>query len=234
MIQNIRKHITTIIVVILLMGITFYMGSLTTEVRLLRQNLNPSRNADLEGPPEPEQLTGPIKPVSEDEHIRGDKNATIALIEYSDFECPFCQSFHITAQEVLNSYAGQVMWVYRHFPLESIHPNARPAAMASECVANLGGNDAFWAYTDILLNGSTTLTEDGLITAASQLGLDITSCLQNEETNHLVDEDLDSGVAAGIQGTPGNVVLNVESGETQFVPGALPLEQLSQAIDSLL
>ena len=90
-----------------------------------------------------------VKPVSENEHIRGDKNAKISLIEYSDYECPYCKRFHDTPKQVLEEYEGKVNWVYRHFPL-GFHATATPKAIASECVAELGGNDKFWEFSDIL------------------------------------------------------------------------------------
>lgn len=84
----------------------------------------------------------------EREHIRGSKeNAEFAIIEYSDFQCPFCHRVHPTYQQIMDTYGDKVVWVYRHFPL-SFHPDAMPFAVGSECVANLGGNDAFWAFTD--------------------------------------------------------------------------------------
>lgn len=84
------------------------------------------------------------------DHIRGDANAPIKIIEYSDYECPFCSRVHPTIQSLLSTNSD-VAWIYRHLPLEQIHPMARPLAEASECAAELGGNDAFWAFTDALL-----------------------------------------------------------------------------------
>ena len=90
-------------------------------------------------------------PISGDDHIFGNKNADVIIVEYSDFECPFCQQFHPTLKQIVADYDGQVAWAYRHLPLESLgHVNAKPAAEASECVAELGGNDAFWQYTNLL------------------------------------------------------------------------------------
>jgi len=86
--------------------------------------------------------------VSESDHINGSLDAELFLIEYSDYQCPYCQSFHQTAKDAIESYEGRVAWVYRHFPLDSIHPDARPAAIASECIAKLGGEEAFWQFTN--------------------------------------------------------------------------------------
>ena len=91
--------------------------------------------------------------LAEDEHIRGNADAPIKLVEYSDFECPFCGRFHSEAEALIDQSNGQVAWVYRHLPLVSLHPNARELAEVSECVAEIAGNDAFWEYTDIVFSG---------------------------------------------------------------------------------
>lgn len=85
------------------------------------------------------------------DHILGDRNAPIAIIEYSDYQCPFCHAVHPTYKQIMKEYDGKVMWVYRHFPL-SFHPEAMPLAIASECVASLKGNDAFWAFSDKVMS----------------------------------------------------------------------------------
>lgn len=87
--------------------------------------------------------------VTAEDNYRGASDARIVLVEYSDYECPFCERFHPTAQQALDEYPDDVAWVFRHYPL-SFHPNAQKAAEAAECVYSLAGNDAFWAYTDRL------------------------------------------------------------------------------------
>lgn len=89
--------------------------------------------------------------VTDGDHVRGNKDAKVTLIEYSDYECPFCIRFHPTTLQLMEQYEGDLNWVYRHFPLEAIHPSARALAEASECVAQVAGNDAFWAFTDAVL-----------------------------------------------------------------------------------
>lgn len=89
-----------------------------------------------------------IPPVSDQDHVRGNRGAKVLLIEYSDFECPFCSNFHATAQQIIDEYGDDVAWIYRHYPLDQLHPNARPAAIASECVTEIGGDEAFWKFAD--------------------------------------------------------------------------------------
>lgn len=94
-----------------------------------------------------------VPKLKEQDHVRGNRNAQVLLIEYSDFQCPFCQRFHPTALQVLEEYGDDVAWVYRHFPLDQLHPQARSAALASECVTEIGGDEAFWEFTDKVLGG---------------------------------------------------------------------------------
>lgn len=90
-----------------------------------------------------------IDPVTEDDYIRGNQDATVKIVEYSDFDCPYCAQFHQTMKQIVNDYdASEVAWVYRHFPIPQLHPDAPRKARASECVADLGGEDAFWTFAD--------------------------------------------------------------------------------------
>lgn len=98
-----------------------------------------------------EQMQKFVKVDPANDHVAGSKNPKIYLVEYSDYQCPFCKNFHVTAQKLVDNYQ-ELAWVYRHLPLEQLHPNAMPAALASECVAELGGNDAFWKFTDAILS----------------------------------------------------------------------------------
>ena len=89
-----------------------------------------------------------MRPVSADEHILGNADARIVIVEYSDLECPFCKVFHNTMHEVVKTRAGEVAWVYRHYPIPQLHPKAFHEAEATECAWEQGGNEAFWKYTD--------------------------------------------------------------------------------------
>ncbi|MCA9366932.1 thioredoxin domain-containing protein [Candidatus Kaiserbacteria bacterium] len=91
--------------------------------------------------------TDAVRPVTAEDHIKGSLDAPIKIVEYSDFDCPFCTRAHETLVEIM-AENNDVAWVYRHFPLDSLHPNARTLATVSECVAKEGGNDAFWSFAD--------------------------------------------------------------------------------------
>ena len=93
--------------------------------------------------------------ITDQDHIRGNINAPITILEFSDLECPFCSRFHPTVLQVLKEYGDQVRWIYRHFPL-SIHPQAVPAALASECVAEQKGDEGFWQFVDTVFGQLST------------------------------------------------------------------------------
>ncbi len=113
--------------------------------------------------PAPQTVVGPsgqqitVEEITESDHILGNPDAPIKIIEYSDLDCPFCRTFHATMKQVMAIYGanGTVAWVYRHFPLVELHPNSPKLAEASECVADIGGNDAFWKFIDSIFTSQT-------------------------------------------------------------------------------
>jgi len=86
------------------------------------------------------------------DYVGGNKDAKFSLVEFSDIDCPFCKRFHPTAQKLVDTYKGQVNWVYRQFPLDQLHPNARMKAQGARCAGKLGGAEAFWKYLDNTAN----------------------------------------------------------------------------------
>jgi len=240
-----NQNIVQLVLMGLLIGAAFFIGFLWNKVQTM-EGTAAGANTVVNGqapnpglPPnqDPTQAAGDVTPVSADDHVRGNRDARIALIEYSDFDCPFCTRFHATAQQVVDEFGGDVMWVFRHFPLDTLHPNARKKAEATECVAKLGGNDAFWTFTDALMDPAGTVTVDQLGTLASQAGVDaaaFNNCLTSGETADAVNADFSSGQSAGVRGTPGNILLDTQSGETSLIPGALPFDSLKPEIDSML
>lgn len=92
-----------------------------------------------------------LDPVTDEDHIRGSKDAQVVIVEYSDFECPFCYRFRPVMEQVMKDYGDKVAWVYRNYPL-TIHEHAYIKAQAAECAAKIGGNDAFWKYGDALFD----------------------------------------------------------------------------------
>ena len=97
--------------------------------------------------------TVPVVPVGDGDYVRGSEDAQVTVIEYSDLQCPFCARHHGTMLQLMSQYEGEVNWVFRHFPLRSIHPQAQRWAEATECAGELGGGDAFWAMSDKIFEG---------------------------------------------------------------------------------
>lgn len=177
-----------------------------------------------------------IQPVTESDHIRGSKDAKVTIVEYSDYECPFCKRIHPTLKQIVEEFAGEVRWVYRHFPLTSIHSRAFAASVASECTARLGGNDAFWVFTDEVFSNQQKLGSSLYEEIVSDLGLSVgtfRSCIGNNEIAESVEKDYQNAIDSGGRGTPFVVVIN-EKGETFPFSGALPYQQVRSIIESAL
>ncbi len=189
-----------------------------------------------------QRLAVSLRPADPDrDHIFGDPGAPISLIEYSDFECPFCKRFHPTAEALIAAFPGKVNWVYRHFPLDFHNPAANREAEASECVAELAGNDAFWRYTSEVYKATPSngegVDEDGLAQLAKDQGVDtgrFTECLASRRHAKRVDDDFREGQAVGVTGTPGNFLRDNRSGRALARPGAVDLDRLKRDVTSLL
>lgn len=192
-----------------------------------------------EQPPEAAP-TEAIRPIDETDHIRGNPNAPIIVVEYSDYECPFCKNYHETMNRIMADYGstGQVAWVFRHFPLEQLHPNAPSIALASECVADIAGNEAFWKFTDLIFderetNALTNMTK--LPEYAAEAGADKTafeSCFSDGKFTDRVNEDFQDGVAAGVRGTPHSLIQ--VGGQQIVINGAQPYANVKQTIETIL
>lgn len=179
---------------------------------------------------------GNFRAISDSDHIRGDKKAPLTIVEYSDFDCPFCERFHPTMQKIVDEYKGKVKWVYRHFPLSSLHPNAQKAAEASECATELGSNDAFWKFADKILGESGQSTPDKLLTYAKDIGLNeskFKSCLDSGKYTQKVQDDYNDAAAAGGQGTPYSVLID-NKGNKSAINGAQPYESVKAMIEAKL
>lgn len=181
-------------------------------------------------------LEAKVLPVDQQDHVLGPKNPDVYLIEYSDYQCPFCTRFHDTVTELLKEYDGRVAWVYRHFPLDSLHPEARPAALASECIAEFGGEDAFWSFTDSTFAAGNNLNEALYKKLAKDLGIDdaaFSECLASNKYNDRIQRDLENVIDLGGQGTPFTVLLT-KDGQSLSFSGALPIDRVRTLVDRAL
>lgn len=181
-----------------------------------------------------------VKPVSDTEYIRGNADAAVTIIEYSDLECPYCKNFHNTMYEVMETYPNDVRWIFRHYPL-SFHANAQKEAEAAECVAEQGGAQAYWDFIDTIFDRTTAngtgFPLTGLAPLAGELGLnesEVQECIDSGKYEEKVQTDLAEGSAAGVSGTPTSFVLDSEGKVIETIPGALSFAQVDQIISSAL
>ena len=132
----------------------------------------------------------------------GPENAAVTIVEFSDYECPFCKRAHPTLNEVLKKFPNDVRLVYRHFPLDNIHPNARPAAEASLCADEQG---KFWPFHDLVFESTAKLTPETLRGVAEKASLDLAAydaCVKERRHRARVDADIADGREARVSGTP--------------------------------
>lgn len=174
-----------------------------------------------------------INGLRDGDWLRGNKDAGITVVEFSDIDCPFCSRFHDTMNQVMADYGGDVNWVYRHFPLPSLHPEASKKAEATECVGELAGNNTFWSFLDKLFAGDETLSN--IADIAASLGVDkakFQECLDSNKYASKVASQSQEAQKAGGRGTPYSVIL--AGGQKIPIPGALPYESIKASLDSLL
>ncbi|GEM_PF-2228747 len=193
------------------------------------------------------KVTTPPLPIdSQRDHIKGKIDAEFSLIEYSDFDCPFCRRFHPTAKRLIKDSGGNINWVYRHFPLVGHKPGAQQLAEAAECVAELGGNTAFWRFTDAIImqpkRGQKIMQENpGILPesvkkAARVARIDVNSladCLDSGRHAARVLSDENNALQMGLLGTPANVIVNNKTGVWFVRQGAASLEALKADIAKL-
>ena len=199
-------------------------------------------------------LNGPkieVTDIKSIDHIRGNKDAKVVLIEYSDTECPYCKVYHQTLKRIIDEYAkdNQVAWVYRHFPISygatPLHKKSAKEAEATECAAELGGSDMFWKYIDevyAVTGSNDSLELSKLPEIAVTVGLDkakFQTCLDSKKYADKVKASYDAALKAGAAGTPYTVIQY----KGEFIPlvndqgqglGALPYETMKQIVEQLL
>ncbi len=190
---------------------------------------------------DPSKALENLKVASRDDHIRGNLDAPIKIVEYSDPECPFCKRFHETMKQVMAEYGdtGKVAWVYRHFPLDQLHSKARKEAEALECAGAQGGNDTFWKYADRLYEitpSNNRLDPAELPKIAEFIGIDVKTfneCLSSGTYAKHVADDLANAIATGGRGTPWSIFVARDG--TKFpINGAQPYEAVKQLIETAL
>lgn len=228
--------VAIIIAGLMIAGAVYFGGGMSDK----RAGKNDAKIAKTQGNEETAQENN-VKPVSSADHIRGNPNAKVKLIEFSDPECPFCKRHHDTMNKIIEEYGknGQVAWIYRHFPLDLIHSKARKESEALECANEQGGNVKFWEYLNEIFavtpsNNGLNLNE--LPNIAREIGLDtekFNQCLNSGKYAKRVADDLADGTNSGASGTPYNIVI-AGNGKKFVINGALPYAKIKAVIDQAL
>ena len=191
----------------------------------------PTNNQVVDQPvvDEPAVPLADLPAISGNDYVKGGANAKVTLIEYSDFECPYCSKHYETMKKIAADYGDKIKVVFRHFPL-SFHPEAQKAAEASECAGEQG---KFWEMHDNIFDANLagTMSLAKWKEEAKGLGLDtkkFDDCLDSGKYAQKVADVMDAGAAAGVEGTPATFI----NGE--LVSGAVPYDQLKGMIDAQL
>jgi protein-disulfide isomerase len=177
----------------------------------------------------PTAVVGPVDVSADDDPAQGPEDASVTIIEFSDFQCPYCARFQSeTLPQILTDYGDRVRFVYRDFPLTGLHENALKAAEASECADEQG---AYWKYHDLLFQNQSALDDASLKNYAASLGLDTATfnqCLDSDKYMSEVQKDEQDGITAGVQGTPAFFINGMP------LSGAQPYAAFKAAIDAAL
>jgi protein-disulfide isomerase len=182
---------------------------------------------------------GPVRASVADAPVLGHADAPVTLVEFSDYQCPFCQRFFsVTFPALKRDYidTGKVRYIFRDYPLDQIHPQARKAAVAAHCAGDQG---RYWEMHDLLFQNQRALALPQLSEYVRKLGLDgatFDACLASDKHAARISKGLADGIAAGVQGTPGFVVAKTKPGDSvEGIPvrGAQPVEVFRQLIDQL-
>lgn len=195
-------------------------------------NKNINKEADInfqDSQDNPVVPANKLPQITGDDHIRGNFEAPVTLIEFSDFECPYCARFHVTLKDLLAEYGGRVRLVFKHYPLP-FHKNAQKAAEASECA---GEQSKFWEMHDLIFEAQAnqTMSVEKWQEEAEKLGLNTTQfkeCLDSGKYVDKIKADTILGNSLGVKGTPATFVGD------ELIGGAVPYESLKAIVESKL
>src|SRR3989338_7721986 len=238
---TIKKSTYTIIIVVLiaaLLGVSFVSGymiggsgsTITGDAVQQPTGQQPTVTTTPSQPSAPAQPSA-VQVSADDDVVKGDPNAPVEIIEFSDFQCPFCSRFYSdTLPQIQKEYidTGKVKLIYRDFPLSSIHPQATPAAEAAECAKEQG---KFWEFHDKLFENQASLSTASYKQWAQELGLNtqqFNDCVDKRKYQSEVTKDYQDGQAAGVTGTPSFFVNGIN------IRGAQPFSAFKTIIDQEL
>lgn len=169
-------------------------------------------------------------PIYEHDPVLGAEDAVVTIVEFSDYQCPYCQRYHSeTFTQIIEEYGDQVRYIYKDLPLNSIHPEAVPAAIAAHCASD---QDAFWAYHDLLFSNELGFSENAYMIYAESLGLDTNSfseCIEAGDYEKVVMEDMNILVNLNAPLSTPTFFVN-----GQYLSGAQPFTVFAQLIEAEL
>jgi protein-disulfide isomerase len=217
-------------------GIAILLAGVLIAGAIVFVNTHPAPAAIAEAGTQAAPTAVNVRAPSTSDHIVGSPSAPIVLIEYADFQCPFCSLIYPSLKNIVDNSNGQIAWVYREFPLTSIHPQAGPAASAAECIAAQLGNKGFWEYADAVFNNQSLLTPQYSAQLATQFGADpqkFASCVSANTYQSTIETDTAEAEQNGGQGTPFTIVYNTKTHKGAPISGALPQAQIEAVIQSV-
>lgn len=176
--------------------------------------------------------------IPDDKHIYGNYNARFTLVEFSDIECPYCKRFHDTPKSIVDQSKGHVNWQWKHLPLSFHNPVAELEAQATECVADIAGNQMFWVYLDELFKQTRGSGQGAdILGVADTLGIDkkaLQVCLDSGKFQEKVQGDIAQATKMGINGTPATFLVDNQTGKNQLLSGAQPEQAFIAAIRKMM
>lgn len=200
-----------------------------------RSAVNDDTNVETNG-----ILSSTPRAVDDRDYIRGNPNAPILLIEYSDYDCPFCKQYHETLNQIMDEYGvtGKVAWVYRQFPIAQLHPNSPKVSQAALCVGKLGGTDAFWNFTDLIfeereIDEATNVARiPDYVTSVGVENDAYIACMNSGETEETVKASVEDAFNIGARGTPYTVLMI--GTQQAVINGAQPYETVKGIVENLI
>lgn len=205
-----------------------------------QRNDTSTKTITQEDPTESTLQEGVPRPIDENDYIRGNPNAPILIVEYSDYDCPFCKEYHETMNKVIDEYgiSGRVAWTYRQFPLAQLHPNSPKISEAALCVGDVGGNSAFWTFTDLIFE-SRSFDEPTNVTKLPQYaetaGIsqdDYKTCMDEGRMKDAVLASIEDGFNSGARGTPYTVLMVGD--QEAVISGAQPYDVVRGIVANLI
>ncbi|MSS74626.1 DsbA family protein [Candidatus Pacearchaeota archaeon] len=213
--ESLWKYTSILLGAVVLVGILYFMAGGSVTGNIISGSALGDFNSD---------------DLMDDDAVKGDSDAPVTIVEFSDFQCPFCGKWFLqTYPQIEKEYidTGKVKMVFRDFPL-NFHQYAQVAGEAAECVRDQGGDDAYWEFHDILFTKQAQLSDTNVKAWAKAAGYDVTECLADGTFRQEVLDDMADGQAAGVSGTPGFLI------NGKLISGAQPFSVFKQAIDAAL